>query len=116
MASKHKQQAKLTSIDKTKPRSVQPSYKTLTVDGINLTVNEAAFEDMRTVYIMGKVVNDSAPDTDRLRYYVDLLELVIVGDVYKLMNRLAEKKGGRLTPDEFNDFFSHLMDEANAKN
>ena len=86
------------------------------IDGEECTVLGDALTDMRTVYLMGKVADDSLPDMKKIQWYMCLLDKVFAEPVLDLMDRLAENRGGHLEADDFAEFFGKVLEEVGAKN
>lgn len=88
----------------------------VTVDGIEVTVLGEALTDMRTVYLMGKIADDTLDDGEKIRWYMLLLDTIFAEPTFEVMERMAEARDGHLDADEFSEFFAKVLEEVGAKN
>ena len=89
--------------------------KELTIDGISFEYDESRLDDVRVVFAIGKLSDDTVGDEEKMKWYVRLMEMLF-GDPFKVMNDLAEKHGGKVTLDDYNEFFFKMLEGMNAKN
>ena len=88
----------------------------VTVDGLEVTVLGNALTDMRTVYLMGKISDDSVDDGQKLRWYMLLLDTVFEEEVFDIMEALAKLQGGHVDAESFAGFFARVLEAVEAKN
>lgn len=89
--------------------------KHLEVDGVEFDYDEAALDDMRVVIAIGHVADESLDPQEKIVWFSRLSELLF-SSPWDVMNALAEKSGGRVTPDGYNAFFTKALEAMQVKN
>lgn len=86
------------------------------VQGIEMTIDLERFEDPRFTYALGKVSDDAINAFEKLKWANRILDTLFGDDSYRIMCELAERNGGKLSEEQWKDFYAEVMEAANAKN
>ena len=84
--------------------------------GVNVEVDKGAFEDVRFMTAMARLSDETVPENEKMVWYARALEVIFGGNTYAIQCNLANAHGGRLTQEDFSEFFSELMEQVASKN
>ena len=93
-----------------------PNVKHIEVQGIKLDVDMERLNDPRVTYVMGKLADDELNDFQKLTWVNRMFDTLFGDKSYKFMCQLAEQHDGKLSPEQWNDFFGDVLEAVNAKN
>ena len=96
--------------------SKNPNIKHIEVSGIKLDVDMERLQDPRFSYVMGKLTDDELNEFDKLKWVNRMFDTLFGDKSYKLMCQMAEQHDGKLTVEQWNDFFGDVLEAVNAKN
>ena len=84
--------------------------------GVNVEVDKGAFEDVRFMTAMARLSDETVPENEKMVWYARALEVIFGGNTYAIQCNLANAHSGRLTQEDFSEFFSELMEQVASKN
>lgn len=96
--------------------SKNPNIKHIEVSGIKLDVDMERLQDPRFSYVMGKLTDDELNEFQKLTWVNRMFDTLFGDKSYKLMCQMAEQHDGKLTVEQWNDFFGDVLEAVNAKN
>ena len=91
------------------------SVKTLEAGGIEFEYDEAKLDDVRVMFAIGKLSDEKVGDEDKMKWYTRLMDLLFTSP-YEVMCDLADLHGGKLTVEDYNEFFFAALEGMQAKN
>ena len=89
--------------------------KSLEADGVTFEYDEAMPDDILVVFAIGKLSDEKVGDDDKMKWYTRLMDLLFASP-YEVMCDLAELHGGKLTVEDYNEFFFAALEGMQAKN
>ncbi len=92
------------------------SAKNVEVQGIKLSIDLERFEDPRFAYALGKISDDALNSFEKLKWVNRLQDTLFGDDAYRVMCELADKNGGKLSEEQWKDFYAQVMEAVAAKN
>lgn len=93
-----------------------PSVKHIKVQGIELDVDMEKLNDPRFSYVIGKLTDDELNEVEKLPWVNRWFDTLLGDNAYKVMCQVADNNGGKLSPEQWNDFFGDVLEAVNAKN
>ena len=84
--------------------------------GVSVEVDKGAFEDVRFMTAMARLSDETVPENEKMVWYARALEVIFGGNTYAIQCDLAKAHNGRLTQEDFSEFFSELMEQVASKN
>lgn len=90
--------------------------KHIEVQGIKLDVDMERLEDPRFSYVMGKLTDDELNEFQKLTWVNRMFDTLFGDKSYKIMCEMADQHDGKLTTEQWNDFFGDVLEAVNAKN
>ena len=91
------------------------NIKNVEVQGIKLTVDLEKFDDPRFTYALGKMSDDTINAYEKLKWANRMLD-TLFDDAYRVMCELADANNGKLSVEQWSDFYAQVMESVNAKN
>jgi hypothetical protein len=93
-----------------------PNIKHIKVQGIELDVDMEKLNDPRFSYVIGKLTDDELNEVEKLPWVNRWFDTLLGDNAYKVMCQVADSNGGKLSPEQWNDFFGDVLEAVNAKN
>ena len=87
----------------------------ITVEGIELDVDTRKLLDPRFTYALAKVSDDRVGASDKLVWYMRMLDMVFGDDTYGIMCEL-QGEDGVISEERWNAFFLGAMEALGEKN
>lgn len=86
-----------------------PDIRTIEACGVTVDVDISNLIDARFTTAMGRVSDDTISESEKLVWYTRALDVLFDGDTWAIQTKLAEANGGKLSLDEFNEFFNAII-------
>lgn len=93
-----------------------PKIKHIEVQGIALDIDMERLENPLFSYVLGKLTDDELNEFEKLKWVNRMFDTLFGDDTYRIMLKMQDKHGGKLTVSQWNDFFGDVLEAVNAKN
>ena len=83
--------------------------------GVTVNVDKRRLGDARVYFLLNRIQNKRYSEAKQMDAYSQLMDLIF-GDALEIADRLAEANGGVISYNDYNEFFSDILDQVGAKN
>lgn len=86
-----------------------------TSHGITVEVDKRRLSDARVYFLLNRVQNKRYSEAKQMDAYSQLMDLIF-GDALDIADQLADANDGFISYNDYNSFFSDILDQVGAKN